>query len=69
MEGNTHVLYKALLLQLKGRFVGPTIPEVGVTLPTLGVHQVNIKVFNAAVLQLLGKQWANIRLGFKTAAG
>ena len=69
VEGQAHMADLPLRLQLEGGLVGAAGLVLGVALPVLGVHQVEVKVVHAAVMELLLKKRTDVLLLLKKAVG
>ena len=65
MERDAHMADLALGLEGKGRFIGAAGLEMRIVARALRVHQVEVKILDAAGLELLLKQRADVRLGLE----
>ena len=69
MEGHAKMPNLSFRFQLQGRLKGPGVPVVGHPLFAQGVHQIEVKVVNAAGRKLGLEERTNVRLGIKIVAG
>ena len=65
MERAAHMADLALGLEGKGRLIGAAGLEMQIVARALRVHQVEVKILDAAGLELLLKQRADVRLGLE----
>ena len=65
MERDAHMADLALGLEGKGRLIGAAGLEMRIVALALRVHQVEVKILDAAGLEPLLKQWADVRLGLE----
>ena len=60
MEGNAHMAHLAFRLQRKSSFISTAVFKMVVGPPSLGVHEIKVKVLHAAGVQLLLEERADV---------